>query len=297
MTTLVTTDVVDGTTIDAADLNNNLTAIKAVINGNIDGSNISPSAAPTVATLTATSYVLAGSGAVSGSYSFAAQVLADSNQRLAILNTGEMRWGSGSAGWDTNLYRAAAGALKTDGIFYAGTEVYAEVAGGVQQVIMGNVGKSGGGLQIGGDTNLYRNSAGELSTDSVVSLKGTANYFAARTGTVGTNASYVTRISGDTNDRWQMRFDGTLQWGSGSLSPDTNLYRSAADTLKTDDTFNVGSLVSLNSSGFIELAEWGGPGAPAANRAFLWVEDNGAGKTRLMVRFNTGASQQIAIEP
>jgi hypothetical protein len=36
VTTLVTTDVVDGTTIDAADLNNNLTAIKNVVNGNID---------------------------------------------------------------------------------------------------------------------------------------------------------------------------------------------------------------------------------------------------------------------
>lgn len=39
------------------------------------------------------------------------------------------------------------------------------------------------------------------------------------------------------------------------------------------------------------------PAAPATNDARLFLEDNGAGKTRLMVRFATGAPQQIAIEP
>ena len=34
-----------------------------------------------------------------------------------------------------------------------------------------------------------------------------------------------------------------------------------------------------------------------ANKAILYAEDDGSGKTRLMVRFGTGASQQIAIEP
>jgi hypothetical protein len=36
---------------------------------------------------------------------------------------------------------------------------------------------------------------------------------------------------------------------------------------------------------------------PGANKAWIWAEDNGAGKTRLMVRFSTGAAVQIAIEP
>jgi hypothetical protein len=39
--------------------------------------------------------------------------------------------------------------------------------------------------------------------------------------------------------------------------------------------------------------------APAgiANNAIIFAEDDGAGKTRLMVQFGTGAAQQIAIEP
>jgi hypothetical protein len=34
-----------------------------------------------------------------------------------------------------------------------------------------------------------------------------------------------------------------------------------------------------------------------ANHAVLWAKDNGSGKTQLMVRFGTGASVQLAIEP
>jgi hypothetical protein len=34
---------------------------------------------------------------------------------------------------------------------------------------------------------------------------------------------------------------GRLNWSSGSASPDTNLYRSAANTLKTDDSFDLAS--------------------------------------------------------
>lgn len=39
------------------------------------------------------------------------------------------------------------------------------------------------------------------------------------------------------------------------------------------------------------------PGNPAANQARLYLKDNGSGKTQLMVRFGTGASQVLATEP
>jgi hypothetical protein len=51
------------------------------------------------------------------------------------------------------------------------------------------------------------------------------------------------------------------------------------------------------SGAALELREQTAPAAPAADRARIWIEDNGSGKTRLMVRFGTGAAQQIAIEP
>jgi hypothetical protein len=51
------------------------------------------------------------------------------------------------------------------------------------------------------------------------------------------------------------------------------------------------------STQFYELSEIGTPAAPAANRARLFVKDNGAGKTQLCVRFHTGAVQVIKTEP
>lgn len=50
-------------------------------------------------------------------------------------------------------------------------------------------------------------------------------------------------------------------------------------------------------TGALTMAEMTAPSAPAANKCVIYAEDNGSGKTRLMVRFATGAAQQIAIEP
>jgi len=44
------------------------------------------------------------------------------------------------------------------------------------------------------------------------------------------------------------------------------------------------------------MSEMAAPAAPAANGVVIYAVDNG-GKTQLMVRFPSGAAQQIAIEP
>lgn len=41
--------------------------------------------------------------------------------------------------------------------------------------------------------------------------------------------------------RWYVQADGKTFWGDGTAAVDTNLYRSAADTLKTDDSLHVGA--------------------------------------------------------
>lgn len=43
------------------------------------------------------------------------------------------------------------------------------------------------------------------------------------------------KIRQDTEDRFRIRGDGRAEWGSGSAAADTNLYRGAANELKTDD--------------------------------------------------------------
>lgn len=69
---------------------------------------------------------------------------------------------------------------------------------------------------------------------------------------------------------------------------DTNLYRSAANTLKTD--------VSLQIKKALTLTQMTAPDAPGASNVVIYAVDNG-GKTELCARFPSGAVQQIAIEP
>lgn len=48
---------------------------------------------------------------------------------------------------------------------------------------------------------------------------------------------------------------------------------------------------------FIEIEEMTSPPAPTLNKARLFVKDNGAGKSQLVVIFASGAEQVIATEP
>ena len=53
----------------------------------------------------------------------------------------------------------------------------------------------------------------------------------------------------------------------------------------------------VNVGTAINLKETTAPAAPAADCVNLWVQDNGAGKSQLMVQFATGAAIQLAIQP
>lgn len=86
--------------------------------------------------------------------------------------------------------------------------------------------------------------------------------------------------------------NGYYAFGSSSSSfstLDLSLVRAAAGILGVRNGSTGGAAVS-----FIEQTA---PAAPPADGVYVYAEDNGSGKTRLMARFATGASQQIAIEP
>ena len=69
-----------------------------------------------------------------------------------------------------------------------------------------------------------------------------------------------------------------------------------------DNTLDIGNVSDQRPrnvfiAGYNQLSEMTAPAAPAANGVRIYAEDDGAGKTRLMARFATGAAVQIAIEP
>jgi hypothetical protein len=47
---------------------------------------------------------------------------------------------------------------------------------------------------------------------------------------------------------------------------------------------------------WINLVERASFGAPPSNQAYIWLQDNGSGKTQLMIQFNTGAAIAIATQ-
>jgi hypothetical protein len=53
----------------------------------------------------------------------------------------------------------------------------------------------------------------------------------------------------------------------------------------------------VNIADHIRLTEISAPAVPAANKGVIYLEDNGAGKTRLVVKFSSGAAQVIATQP
>ena len=74
-----------------------------------------------------------------------------------------------------------------------------------------------------------------------------------------------------------------------SVAPDARFHRTAAGIVRYSADGTAGAT--------LEFAEQTAPSAPSANFVRIYAEDNGAGKTRLMALFATGAAQQIAIEP
>jgi hypothetical protein len=93
-----------------------------------------------------------------------------------------------------------------------------------------------------------------------------------------------------------------IGWASGTPgTQDTALYRNAAGVVEINNNtagqFRDLKLRNLLSTEYIEGAEMTAPAAPAANGYRLFAQDNGAGKTQLMVLFGSGAAQQVAIEP
>jgi hypothetical protein len=63
---------------------------------------------------------------------------------------------------------------------------------------------------------------------------------------LSTDSQYESRVTADANARWFIQADGKTWWGPGTATVDTNLYRAAANTLKTDDSFtSVGAISAV----------------------------------------------------
>jgi hypothetical protein len=118
-----------------------------------------------------------------------------------------------------------------------------------------------------GSSGQWFNTYANFGSTVVSSLDG---FFAISTAPSQASANTALTVS----ERFRVQENGNV--GIGTTNPSTRL-----------DIDN----------GALELAEMTAPGAGAANTVRIYAVDNGAGKTQLMAIFNTGAAQQLAIQP
>lgn len=102
---------------------------------------------------------------------------------------------------------------------------------------------SGSSLSIGAAT-LTRSSGGALNLNT--------NY--QRTGAASTDVAYSALVTGDPSDRVRIYTSGKIEIGPGNAALDVNLYRSAANTLTTDDDFVANNLFA---TGWKNLTSYG----------------------------------------
>lgn len=178
---------------------------------------------------------------------WSSNVSGDTVDRLNVQVDGKMLWSSGSATADTTLYRAAADTLQSDDLIISVRALATDPAHGASvagdtfdryRVFADGKTEWGSGTAAR-DTNLYRSAANELTTDDALVLVGELKPHSLVRGerALTTDTQYETRVTADANARWFIRTTGEMNWGPGSAATDTNLYRSAANFLKTDDEF------------------------------------------------------------
>jgi hypothetical protein len=107
-------------------------------------------------------------------------------------------------------------------------------------------GTFGGNLNLSSSSSLSIGAA-TLTRTGGGSLSANTNYQSQRTLT--TDVAYSSLLTGDTFDRYRVYGSGMIEMGPGNAARDVNLYRSAANTLATDDNFTVGGNLTVTGIG------------------------------------------------
>jgi hypothetical protein len=222
-----------------------------------------------------------------GGTGFAAKVTGDTVNRIAIKASGNIEFGPGNGARDATLYRsntatlnvtnqlwidgtaptAAGHATRKDYVdnnfdsltgaqtisgvkTFTGAPILQQSAAGTTALKVQVTGDTTPRLTIGADGTMSWG-PGNAAADIVInrtsgsSLSNSSNWQSSRSATSGT--AYTALVTGDTFDRFRIYADGLHEWGPGNAARDTNLYRSAANVLSTDDAF--AALVQTVSSG------------------------------------------------
>lgn len=172
----------------------------------------------------------------------ASGVSGDTVARLAVRADGRLSWGpGGAAAADFYLERRDAVYLRsTAGILVeqaggTGTGFGLSVTGDtVSRIALGKGSGNLGTLSFGSGSAVT-----SLLAESVAGQLDLSDSPATRLHGIGATSAVFklsVGITGDAQNRWRMKADGVMSWGSGALTPDVQMWRPAASKLQTDGT-------------------------------------------------------------
>lgn len=123
----------------------------------------------------------------------------------------------------------------------------------------------------------------------------TAKVMIETSGTAALNRAMSIKAQGEAQDRFTYDFDGKIQWGDGASSPDVNLFRDAANVLRTNDALTVDGVLSV-AGGIVQSA---GLGATVfARKTADQTKTNTtalAADTHLTVAVESGATYEVEV--
>ena len=242
-------------------------------------------------TYAGTSGVLQDTANMTYGATYGLTLAAGSTSGLQLSSTTGTAVGGLLFGTDTNLYRSAANTIATDDSIYLTTAASSRISLGVTP--LANIGVylqptySGGGNiygianqpTISADATTYSGTYFEATVPVSVTL---GTYYGMKVrdvinnGTVTTNYGiYIEDIDSGTNN-YAMNFVGTSGLARQGIwwNADTNLYRSAADTLKTDDIFQSKALVPSGTAVAQHNSAWSSNIYTLPNASYIdWQSD------------------------
>lgn len=127
-----------------------------------------------------------------------------------------------------------------------GTIVFDAVVSMSSASVLGNI-AVGGQVTWAGDTSLYRSGPDILKTDDEFEAASAKVHGLVTLDRSDAGSLLITKLTSDAGGRIFLRSDGVMYFGDGTGTLDTDLYRFAANVLKTDDAFEAADLYVVGS--------------------------------------------------